>query len=57
MNISKSNRNCDVKGKTFNFLSKFLLKTIPTSFHNSNSFFCVLKIVELWDEISQNIIP
>ena len=56
--IIKGNIYFDAKGKICNFLNKFLHKTLfPHPSIILIALFCILKIMELCDEFSQNIIP
>ena len=49
---------CDVKGKICNFLNKFLHETLfPHPYIILIAFFCFLKIMELYEEFPQNIVP
>ena len=48
-NASKESIYCDINGKMFNSLNKFLLDSVTTP-HNLLAFFCILNTWILWEE-------
>ena len=57
-NVSKENIFCDIDGKMFNSLNKFLEDSLlPCLIIILIAFFCILNTLILWEEFPQNIIP